>query len=125
MPRRSTATTLFPAFMHSSLSRRSLLNYIGIGILLLGMALGEGIYWRGPRSHSAAGDSLLLDSPYDTRIYQQQMQRTVGIFGLMMDQFSRAMSVLHEPGPLAITVATTSLLIAGLCFLTASFLPHD
>jgi hypothetical protein len=101
-----------------SLSRRTLLNYIGIAILILGIGAGEFIYWRGLQRDATAD----ADSPYDSRAYEQDVERTVGVFGLIMDEISRA---LHEPGPMGITIAIVSAAAAGGCFFVASRLPRE
>ena len=104
-----------------STSRRSMLNYIGIAILIVGLGAGEFIYWRSLRHESAAGDA---DSPYDSRVYEQTMERTVGIFGVIMDQWSRTAERLEEPRPLAITIGVASMVAAGGCFMAASRMPR-
>jgi hypothetical protein len=105
-----------------SISRRSLLNYIGIAILIAGMATGESIYWRSLQTDSASDDA---DSPYNSRVYEQTIERTVGVFGVIMDQWSRSIAKLKEPKPLAITIVVVSMLAAGGCFLIASRMPLD
>ncbi len=104
-----------------SLSRRTLLNYIGVAILILGLGSGEFIYWRGLKSDAAAD----ADSPYDTNAYEQAVQRNVGVFGLIMDEVSRSLGKLREPGPMGIAVALVSVAAAGGCFYTASRLPPE
>ncbi len=101
---------------------RSFINYIGIAILIIGMATGEFIYWRSLNRDSAADDG---DSPYDSRVYEQTIERTVGVFGLIMDEFSRGMAALKQPRPLAITIAVISMATAGGCFFVASRLPRE
>ena len=86
--------------MQSPTSRRSLLNYIGIFILLAGMGVGEFIYWRSLQGGSGNDDEYSLRSQYDSRVYQRDMQMYVGTFGLIMDQWSRAAAKLEEPRPL-------------------------
>ncbi len=105
-----------------STSRRSLLNYIGVAILIAGMATGEFIYWRSLQAGAETDDA---DSPYNSRLYEQTMERTVGIFGVMMDQWSRSVAKLEEPRPLAITIVVVSMLAAGGCFMAAARLPSD
>jgi disulfide bond formation protein DsbB len=105
-----------------SISRRSLLNYIGIAILIAGMGTGEFIYWRSLRHDSAADDG---NSPYDSRVYEQTMERTIGIFGVIMDQWERTVAKLEEPGPLGITIAVVSMLAAGGCFAVAARMPRE
>lgn len=100
-------------------SRRSLLNYIGLAILIVGMATGEFIYWRSTGSASETDDA---DSPYQSRVYEQTVERTVGVAGLLTDQWSRS---LAKPRPLAITIAVVSMLAAGGCFAVASRFPRD
>jgi len=97
-------------------SLRSLLNYLGIAILIAGLATGEFIYWRS--LHQEEPD--FVDSPYDSRVYEQTMERTMGVFGLIMDECSRAVARLKEPKPLAITIVVVSMLAAGGCFFAAS-----
>jgi hypothetical protein len=111
--------------MQSTISRRSLLNYIGVFILLCGMGGGEFIYWRSLRAGSGSDNEDPLDSQYDSRVYQREVQTYVGTFGLIMEQWSRAATKLREPRPLAITIAVLSMLAAGGCFLAASRLPRD
>jgi hypothetical protein len=106
-------------------SRRSLLNYIGIFILLAGMGIGEFIYWRSLQGGSGTDAENPLLSQYDSRVYQRDVQMYVGTFGLIMDQLSRAAAKLGGPKPLAITITVLSLLAAGGCFLAASRMPRD
>ncbi len=103
-------------------SRRTLLNYLGLAILVTGMAAGEFIYWRSLQHDSPPDD---VDSPYDSRVYEQTMERTVGIFGVIIDQWSRTAAKLEEPRPLAITIVLVSTLAAGGCFIAASRMPLD
>jgi uncharacterized protein YneF (UPF0154 family) len=105
-----------------SASRRSLLNYIGIAILIAGMATGEFIYWRSLQNDSAADDA---DSPYNSRVYEQTIERTIGVFGVIMDQWSRSVAKLKEPKPLAIMIVVVSMFAAGGCFLAASGMPRE
>jgi hypothetical protein len=111
--------------MRSPGSRRSLLNYIGIFILMVGMGVGEFIYWRGLQGGSGTDDGDPLLSQYDSRLYQRDVQRYVGTFGLIMDQWSRAAAELGQPKPLAITITVISMLAAGGCFMMASRIPRD
>jgi hypothetical protein len=111
--------------MQSLISRRSLLNYTGIVILLTGMSTGEYIYWRSLHGSSGGDDGNSALSPYDSRVYQREMEVNVGTFGLIMDQWTRSFAKLGEPGPLAITISVVSMLAAGGCFLTASRLPRE
>jgi len=111
--------------MQSSISRRSLLNYTGLVILIAGMCTGEFIYWRSLHGGSGAGDEDPLSGQYDSRVYQREMEVNVGTFGLIMDQWSRSFAKLKEPGPLAITITVVSMLAAGGCFFVASRLPRD
>jgi len=111
--------------MQSPTSRRSLLNYIGVFILLVGIGVGEFIYWRSFQGGSATGDEDPLLSQYDSRAYQRGVQMYVGTFGLIMDQWSRAAAKLGEPRPLAITIAVLSMLAAGGCFIVAARMPRD
>jgi hypothetical protein len=111
----------FWAVLMQSLHRHSFLNYIGVAILIIGLASGEFIYWRGLRSDAAAD----VQSPYDSKVYEQDVQRNIGVFGLIMDEFSRSMGKLAEPGPMGIAVAVVSVAAAGGCFFAASRLPPE
>jgi hypothetical protein len=110
--------------MQSPTSRRLLLNYIGIFILLAGMGVGEFIYWRSSQGGSGTEGEDPLLSQYDSRVYQRNVQMYVGTFGLIMDQWSRAVAKLEEPRPLAITITVVSMLAAGGCFMVASRMPR-
>jgi hypothetical protein len=105
-----------------SISRRSLLNYIGVAILVFGMATAEFIYWRSLQQPPPPDD---VDSPYNSRDYEQTMEKTVGIFGVIMDGWSRSAAKLGEPRPLAITIGVVSLLAAGGCFAAAARMPRE
>jgi hypothetical protein len=111
--------------MRSRNSRRLLLNYIGIFILLAGMGFGEFIYWRSLQGGSGTDSEDPLVSQYDSRVYQRDVQMYVGTFGLIIDQWSRAAAKLREPRPLAITITVFSMLAAGGCFMAASRMPRD
>jgi hypothetical protein len=111
--------------MWSTISRRSLLNYIGIFILMIGMGVAEFIYWRSLHGQAGSDEANPLLSQYKSRVYQREVQRYVGTFGLIMDQLSRAAATLGEPKPLAITITVLSMLAAGACFLAASRMPRD
>ena len=60
--------------MQSPISRRSLLNYIGIFILLAGTGSGEFIYWRSLQNGPGSDDNDALNSQYDSRVYQREVQ---------------------------------------------------
>ena len=111
--------------MQSRTSRRSLLNYIGIFVLLAGIGVGEFIYWRSLQGGSGTDSENPLVSQYDSRVYQRDVQMYVGTFGLILDQWSRAVAKLREPRSLAITISVLSMLAAGGCFMVASRMPRD
>jgi hypothetical protein len=103
--------------------RRSLLNYIGIAILIFGLACGEFIYWRSLGRPAADDDNV--ESVENARVYEQTIERTTGVFGLIIVEWDQALGKLMEPGPLAITLAVASILAAGGCFFAASRLPRE
>ena len=111
--------------MQSPTSRRALLNYIGVLILLAGMGAGEFIYWRSLQGGSGTDAEDPLLSQYDSRVYQRDVRMYVGTFGLIMNQWSRAAAKLGEPRPLAITIIVLSMLAAGGCFMVASRMRRD
>jgi hypothetical protein len=111
--------------MQPMTTRRSLLNYFGIFILLVGVGAGSFIYWRSLQAGSAKDDEDPLLSQYDSRVYQRDMQMYVGTFGLIMDEWSRAAGKLTKPRPLAITIIVLSTVAAGSCFVAASRIPRD
>jgi hypothetical protein len=104
------------------MSQRSILNYIGIAILILGMGTGEFLYWRSLKTAEAAADG---ESPYDSRVYQQDVERTIGVFGLIMAEISQSLVKLGEPGPMGIAIGVVSIAAAGGCFFVASRLPPE
>ena len=53
------------------------------------------------------------------------MERTIGIFGVIMDQWERTVAKLEEPGPLGITIAVVSMLAAGGCFAVAARMQRE
>lgn len=122
---RSGGMNFGEVIMQSSTSRRSLLNYIGIFILLSGIGVGEFIYWRSLQGGSGTDREDPLVSQYDSRVYQRDVQMYVGTFGLILDQWSRAVAKLREPRALAITISVLSMLAAGGCFIVASRMPRD
>jgi hypothetical protein len=110
--------------MQPNPTQRTLLNYVGIVILILGMATGELIYWRSLHAPDRPSDSDLLLTPENSRTYERTVETNMGTFGLIVAQFSREMEKLKEPKPLAITICTASALLAGGCFLLASRQPR-
>ncbi|MGA3172099.1 MAG: hypothetical protein ABSE62_13920 [Chthoniobacteraceae bacterium] len=93
------------------------MNYIGLAILIVGIALGEFIYWRGLQHPSAGDDPLLWQ--HDSGQYQREVETYSGGFGLLVDQWSRALANLGQPTPLAITIVIISALASATCFLIA------
>jgi hypothetical protein len=105
-----------------SIPRRSLLNYIGVAILIFGMATAEFVYWRSLQQPAPPEDA---DSPYNTKVYEQEMEKNVGVFGVIMDQWARSAATLEEPRPLAITIGVVSMLAGGGCFAAAARMPRE
>lgn len=110
--------------MQSPTFRRSLINYVGIFVLLAGLGIGEFIYWRSLQGGTKTGNEDSLVSPYASRVYERDVERNVGTFGLIMVQWSQSAAKLGEPRPLAITITVVSILAAGGCFMVASRMPR-
>ena len=110
--------------MQPTSSQRSLLNYVGIAILMLGMITGELIYWRSLHTTDAPDERDLLLTPETSRAYERAVETNTGTFGLVMVQISHGIGHLTEPKPLAITICGVSALVAGGCFLAASRQPR-
>ncbi len=104
-------------------SRRSLVNYIGIAILIAGLATGEFIYWHALR-HPADADNPLLWQE-NTKSYQQEEASYMGTFGSIMDSWLHAIESLGDPRHLAVAIAVGSMLVAGGCFLIALRMPSQ
>ena len=102
-------------------SRRSLLNYIGIFILMIGMGAGEFIYWRSLHGASETGEDPLLWQ-HDSAAYQREVQTYVGTLGFTLSQWAQTAA---EPKALGIEIAVASMLAAGGCFILASRMPRD
>ncbi|MDR3403384.1 MAG: hypothetical protein P4L99_12875 [Chthoniobacter sp.] len=106
--------------MHLSPARRTLLNQIGLVILVAGFCLGGLIYWSAPpdkdgdSSYSVDDDASL--SPEDTRRYGHDTEMNFGKMGMLVDKGMRSAAKLGEPKPLAITVTIVSILTAVGCF---------
>ena len=100
------------------MERRTLVNYIGIGILLAGMSTGEILYWHGLHTGQ---ENDMAENPYDSRVYQDDVKRNVGVFGLMMDQGAR---VFREPKAMGVAVGLSAMAAAGGCFIFASRMPR-
>ena len=110
--------------MHSPSSRRSLLNYAGIVILIIGLGTGEFIYRRSLKNAAAQNDDPLA-AQYESKVYTRDVQMYGGTFTVLMDKWTRALGQLGEPKPLAITISVVSLLAAGGCFVIASRMPRN
>ena len=110
--------------MASAIFRRSFVNYFGVFILLVGMSVGDYKYWRSLQDDAGPGDEQLLLSQYSSKAYQQAVQRNVGVFGMLVNQWSLELAELGEPRPLAITIMVVSSLAAAGCFLVAARLPR-
>jgi hypothetical protein len=97
------------------MSRRALVNYVGAAILVLGMGAGEFLYWHATRNATEDAGT----SPYDSKVFHDDMERNVGAFGLLMYQLAH---VADTPG---LAIGVTSLALAGGCFLAASRMPRE
>ena len=104
-------------------ARRSLLNHVGIAILIIGVAVGEFIYWRSQKN--ADVDDSVEEQMYNSRTYIRNVQVNLGTFGMLMDQWTRAAEKLGQPRPLAITIIVVSALSSGTCFAVAARMPKD
>jgi hypothetical protein len=102
--------------------RRSLLNYVGVGVLIFGMIAGELIYWHGLRNPPP---DYGPDWQTNTAVYEQTIERTVGDWGVVYDKIQRGLASLAAPRPLAIIICVASMIAAGGCFLFASRLPRE
>jgi len=107
-------------------SRRLLLNYVAIAILVAGLGSGEFIYWRGLQRGGDAGiDNDQLIRLSDSRAYDRTIETQVGTFGVVVNQWDQALGKLGEPGPLAATIIVISMLAAAGCFVAASRMPRN
>ncbi len=110
--------------MISALARRSLVNYLGIFVLLAGFSVGDYKYWRSLQTDQEPSDEAMLLSQYNFHAYAQSVQRNVGTFGMLVNQWSLTLARLGEPRPFAITIMAVSGLVAGGCFFVASRMPR-
>ena len=111
--------------MQSMSARRSLLNNIGIAVLLIGVATGEFLYWRSQQRGDTDEDNSAEEQMYNSRTYTREVQMNGGTLGLLMDQWTRAAGKLGQPKPLAITIMVVSALSAGACFAVAAKMQRD
>jgi len=108
--------------MQSKMSRRTLLNYIGIAILIVGMGAGASMFLHAGSSNN---DADISDSLYESRVYQRNVEMYSGKFGLIMDQWTRKISNPGNTKPFAIIIILVSTLVAGGCFIAASEMPRN
>ena len=108
--------------MKPPMSRRSLLNSVGILILLAGIGTGGFIYRKSLKPAPEPDYQNDDISPEDSRVYQRNIQLYQGTFGLIADQWARDFAKLGEPKPLSITIAVVAVIAAGGCFKVASCL---
>lgn len=111
--------------MQSSHSRRSLLNYAGIAILVAGLAAGEFIYWRGLRQGADSQNAEATARLADSKVYDYEVRTQVGTLGAIMIGWENALEKLGEPGPLAVTICVASAIAAGGCFMAARRMPRN
>ncbi len=110
--------------MQLSPARRTLLNQIGLVILVAGLGLGGLVYWSAP-SDKVGADSYSVDedeslSPEDTRRYSHATELNFGKVGMLVDKGMRTAAKLGEPRPLAVTIIIASILAGGGCFIAAA-----
>ena len=110
--------------MSSANSRRSLLNYIGIAVLLVGLGVGDFKYWRALQAEPDDEEDPLV-SAENSRTYEREVERINGKFGLLLTQWTESLAALGNPRPFAVTIMVVSTLLAGGCFLTASRMPRN
>jgi hypothetical protein len=110
--------------MQLSSARRTLLNEIGILILVVGFCVGGLIYRSAPPDAGGSSANVAVDDsslpPEDTRRYAHDTEMNFGKLGLLMDEGKRAAAKLGEPKPLAFSVAVVSIIAAAGCFVAGA-----
>ena len=75
----------------------------GVLVLLAGLSIGGVILWQHPPDDAETDDDVLA-MQYQSKSYQQAVQRNVGATGLLAAQMSQALEKFAQPRPLAITL---------------------
>ena len=79
------------------------LYLIGVLVLLAGLSIGGVILWQHPPDDAETDDDVLA-MQYQSKAYDQAVQRNVGATGLLMSQVAHALEEFARPRPLAITL---------------------
>ena len=102
--------------------RRARLNALGIIVLLVGMGIGDLVYWLAGAPDAPTDDDVLAVQ-MESKAYQAAVERNVGTFGALMARWADAFAELGQPRPLAVTIMIVSCATAGGCFWVASRQP--
>ena len=103
--------------------RRARLNAIGIIVLLVGLGMGDLIYWLA-RTDNTPGDDAIFAEQEQSKAYQREVERNVGKFGALMSRWSDAVAELGTPKGFAVALMAVSCVTAGGCFWVASRQPE-
>ena len=102
--------------------RRARLNALGIIVLLVGVGIGDLVYWLAGTDDAPTDDDVLAEQE-QSKAYQADVERNVGPVGALMARWSDALAGLGQPKPLAITIMIVSCAAAGGCFWVAARQP--
>jgi hypothetical protein len=92
---------------------RKWLQWVGVLVLVLGLAAAVLVYWRGTRSTASGDDPSLVN-------YSQATSRQMGVlYGKMGLRIDDLLADLQRPGVQALVIAGISILAASGCFLFA------
>ena len=103
--------------------RRARLNALGVIILLVGVGIGDLVYWL-KGTDDAPTDFDVLAEQMHSKAYERDVERNVGAFGALMAQWSDTLAELGHPKGLALTIMVISCATAGGCFWVASRQPY-
>ena len=107
------------------MNRRSSLNIVGVGVLILGMIGAVLVYEIGQAraaSAAAAGDGTWQDgslTPYDSKSFSHDVQMYNGTAGVLVMKWWDFCDSLKRPGGRAMLVAVGSVVAAAGCFAAA------
>ncbi len=85
------------------MSRATRLYLTGVCVLLAGFGIGGTVLWQHPPDDAETDDDVLA-MQYQSKAYDQAVQRNVGATGLLMSQVSHALGKFAQPRPLALAL---------------------
>jgi hypothetical protein len=105
-----------PASPAQKISHR--LKMLGVSVLAVGLTAAAVVLCtvRAPVASSRPDEAL---PPLDSKVDSRALEENQGAIGLLLVRFREAM---QEPGPLALVIAGSAILVSLVCFRTAGWI---